>query len=185
MAEEKNMELFSKPIKTERLLLRPFIQGDAPAMFANWASDPEVTRFLTWNPHKDVEESQKILDRWLEDEKLPRHYKWGIVYERSLIGSIDMVEELSAGTGFEIGYVIGRDYWNRGLMSEAFHAVINYMFEKAGYAYCRMRAQTTNVPSRRIIEKEGFTLDFIDDSYYLAAKDRTVPLATYTLTKEE
>lgn len=41
-------------LETERLILRRFTIDDAPAMFKNWASDPEVTKFMTWPTHKDV-----------------------------------------------------------------------------------------------------------------------------------
>ena len=41
----------TRTIETDRLILRRFTVEDAPAMYSNWASDPEVTRFLTWQPH--------------------------------------------------------------------------------------------------------------------------------------
>ena len=46
--------LGSKVLTTERLVLRPFRADDAEAMFNNWASDPEVTKYLTWTPHKSA-----------------------------------------------------------------------------------------------------------------------------------
>ena len=52
-------------IETERLILRRFTIDDAPAMFKNWASDPEVTKFMTWPTHKDVGVSKWVLDSWI------------------------------------------------------------------------------------------------------------------------
>lgn len=40
-------------LETDRLLLRPFSVDDAEAMFNGWASDPEVTKYLTWNTHQN------------------------------------------------------------------------------------------------------------------------------------
>ena len=51
-------------LETERLILRRFTIDDAPAMFKNWASDPEVTKFMTWPTHKDVGVSKWVLDSW-------------------------------------------------------------------------------------------------------------------------
>ena len=48
-------------IETERLILRAFEREDADAMFKNWASDPRVTRCLTWAPHKDKGVTRRVL----------------------------------------------------------------------------------------------------------------------------
>ena len=47
-------------LETKRLILRPFTIDDAGEMFCGWASDPEVTKYLTWNTHKSIEETKKI-----------------------------------------------------------------------------------------------------------------------------
>ena len=61
--------LGTKRIETERLVLRPFVMEDAQAMYDNWASDPEVTKFLSWPSYQSVEDAYKILSIWLEDYK--------------------------------------------------------------------------------------------------------------------
>ena len=55
----------TKPIETDRLILRRFESTDADAMFQNWASDPEVTKFLTWPTHPNVEVSRFVLNDWV------------------------------------------------------------------------------------------------------------------------
>jgi ribosomal-protein-alanine N-acetyltransferase len=57
--------LGTQPLQTERLLLRPFTPADAPAMYANWASDPEVTKYLTWPTHTCVDVSRMVLADWV------------------------------------------------------------------------------------------------------------------------
>ena len=49
-------------IETERLVLRRFSVSDAQVMFRNWASDPEVTRYLTWPVHDGAEVSKAVLE---------------------------------------------------------------------------------------------------------------------------
>ena len=53
----------TQTIETERLLLRPLTPEDAPMMYANWANDPDVTRWLRWEPHKNVDETRELLKR--------------------------------------------------------------------------------------------------------------------------
>lgn len=68
----------TKRIETERLILRPFHEGDAGPMFCNWASDPEVTKFLTWPVHKDIEESKQVIKLWVKGNDAPQNYQWAI-----------------------------------------------------------------------------------------------------------
>ena len=59
-------------LATERLALRRFMIEDAENMYYNWASEDEVTRFLTWPTHKSVEDSERVIDQWIksyEDKK--------------------------------------------------------------------------------------------------------------------
>ena len=57
-------------IETDRLILRRFRSEDAEDMYANWASDPEVTRFLTWPTHSSVDVTKAILSDWIPDMKM-------------------------------------------------------------------------------------------------------------------
>lgn len=58
-------------ITSKRLLLRRFVIEDAEAMFHNWASDPDVCRFLTWPPHPDVNVTRRILQNWITSYAQP------------------------------------------------------------------------------------------------------------------
>ncbi len=68
----------SKILKTDRLTLRPFRASDAEDMFRNWAGDSEVTKFLTWTPHKNVDETRALLAAWEEEAQRPDVYHWAI-----------------------------------------------------------------------------------------------------------
>ena len=57
----------TQPIETSRLILRRAIREDAEAMFRNWASDPEVTKYLTWPTYEKVETAHQILDLWASE----------------------------------------------------------------------------------------------------------------------
>ena len=67
-----------KELETNRLKLRKLQASDAAAIFSNWASDPEVTRWLTWNPHDSVQVTEAVLAGWLREYEDARIYRWGI-----------------------------------------------------------------------------------------------------------
>lgn len=177
------MELFSPVLYTSRLMLRPFQSGDAPMIFAHYAHDPEVTRHLTWNPHPCLAASEQFVAYKLAYQEAPRHYGWVIVLAGEVVGGIDLVNEHPLH-GFEIGYVLGRAYWGKGYMSEAFHEVLRFFFSETDYLYCQMEAEVDNLASRRVIEKQGFHY-LRDESKELPLKERTAQVAVYRLDKAE
>ena len=69
----------TKRLETKRLILRRFTEDDAPAMYKNWASDGEVTKFLTWQPYKSLEDAEKTLAVWVRDYERKDCYQWAIV----------------------------------------------------------------------------------------------------------
>ena len=69
--------LGTKTIETERLILRKLRVEDAEAMFRNWASDPEVTKFLTWPPHASVDATRELLSEWSDNYSKDDYYQWG------------------------------------------------------------------------------------------------------------
>ena len=81
-------------LETPRLTLRPFRVEDAEDMFNNWASDPEVTRFLTWPAHKSVDITRMLLEDWTTRYEDKSYFQWAIVLKESesVIGSIAVVD---------------------------------------------------------------------------------------------
>ena len=121
-------------LETPRLILRRFAAGDAAAMYRNWASDPEVTRFLTWPPHESLAVSEQVLADWIHGYDDPRQYQWAIV-PRSVgepIGSISIVKINDDIDEIQMGYCIGQKWWHQGYTSEALEAVIRFAFTELG-----------------------------------------------------
>lgn len=69
-------------LKSERLILRPFTLKDAQAMFTNWASDEEVTKYLTWPVHTQKSNSEQVLREWVNNYKKRDYYQWAIVFKQ-------------------------------------------------------------------------------------------------------
>jgi RimJ/RimL family protein N-acetyltransferase len=116
-------------LKTERLLLRPFALEDAPAMY-RWTSSLKCTEFLFWRPNRSLEDATRILSRWVNK---PRNYAWAIDLSGTAIGEINVIKNLP-NQGFEIGYILRDDQWGQGYMSEAFTAVLSFLWNQ-GYRY--------------------------------------------------
>ena len=153
--------LGTQRIETQRLILRPFTEDDAPAMYRNWASDPEVTKYLTWPTHPSVDVTRHIVQDWVSRYGNPDYYQWAIEL-RSIgepIGSIAVVssrvaEPLSVA---ELGYCMGKPWWGLGLMPEAARAVIAYLFDKVGYGCIQARHDVKNEKSGRVMQKAGMS----------------------------
>ena len=144
-------------IETHRLILRPFRAEDAEDMFANWASDPEVTRFLTWPPHSDAGVTRWLLSQWISHYEDGGYFQWAIELRETgaVIGSIAVVKLEEAIGSAEIGYCLGRAFWGRGIMPEALRAVMDYLFDTAGLNRIWAGHDVNNPKSGRVMEKAG------------------------------
>ena len=66
-------------LETGRLILRRYVNADAAAMYKNWASDQEVTRFLTWPTHPNQEVSGRVIEDWVNQYSDDSYYHWAII----------------------------------------------------------------------------------------------------------
>lgn len=146
-------------LETKRLILRPFAAADARAMYQNWASDPEVTRYLTWPVHRDEQASADYIRSM--DYADPSFYDWAIVYKElgEPVGSIGVVSRKKEAESVHIGYCIGRKWWGRGITTEALGAVIRFFFEEAGALRVDSRHDPRNAASGRVMEKCGMAYE--------------------------
>lgn len=140
---------------TERLILRRFVIDDAETMFNNWANDPEVTRFLSWEPHGDVEVTKTLLQFWVEDYKNSNCYNWAIVYDNNLIGTISLLNPKDDIAEAEAGYCMAKKYWGKGIMAEALTAVIKYSFDEIGFSRIVAKHNVDNPNSGKVMIKSG------------------------------
>lgn len=149
----------TQSIKTKRLVLRRFTVADSQAMFDNWANDPDVTKYLTWPPHDSVEVTKKLLECWVSDYERLDNYQWAIVYEGQLIGSIAVVNLKSRVEAAELGYCIGKNWWHNGIMSEALHRVMKFLFEDVGIQRITACHAPENPHSGNVMKKCGMTYE--------------------------
>jgi [ribosomal protein S5]-alanine N-acetyltransferase len=144
-------------IETIRLVLRRFRIEDAKAMYQNWAGDMEVCKYLSWGPHPNEEASRARIRYWLSRYGEMNFYQWAIeLKENNMpIGSISVEISSDRTASCEIGYCIGRDYWNRGLMTEAVRAIMHYLYYDIGYVMIQAKHDVLNVASGKVMRKVG------------------------------
>ena len=172
-------------LETERLILRPFKEDDAEAMFHGWASDTEVTRYLTWKIHENIDVTKALLEQWVKEYEIPSRLNFAIVLKETnlLIGGIDVVGYLGGVEGTPvIGYNLGKAFWNKGYMTEACKCLIDYLFSK-GYSEIRIDAMTENIASIRVIEKCGGIFLKTEEEYF-ESKGKTVSVNRYIVKAE-
>ena len=147
-------------IQTERLLLRPFCLADLEDLY-EYASQNGTGERAGWTHHTCIEESQRILNNFIAEDKT-----LAIVYKQNnkVIGSIgvdeygleDKLTEFDGLLGREIGFVLSRDYWGKGLMTEAVKAVIDRLFNVENLDFLTCGHYDYNVQSKRVQQKCGF-----------------------------
>ncbi|WGD36550.1 GNAT family N-acetyltransferase [Lysinibacter sp. HNR] len=181
------LHLGTQRLETERLILRRFTVDDAQAMFRNWASDDAVTEYLAWPTHRDEGVSRGVLSDWVESYERDSYYTWAIelVGLDEPIGSIGAVRTDDDLRLVEIGYCIGKPWWNQGIVTEALQALTAFFIERVGIN----RIEATHVPqnpgSGRVMIKSGFRYEgtlrqrtlthkgvFDAEMYALLAEDR-------------
>ena len=144
-------------METERILLRPWQDSDAEALF-KYASDPDVGPRAGWPPHNSVEESLEIIRTVFNTEGM-----WAVIWKET-DEPIGCVGYLPASTSnlkiaedqAEVGYWIARPFWGKGICTEALQMVIEYCFNEKGFTMLWGDYFPSNPASGRVMEKCGF-----------------------------
>lgn len=147
----------TKRIETERLLLRPFEMEDAEPMFNNWASDSEVTKYLMWPTHENLDDTKKVLQNWISEYEKKDKYIWCVELKETgeAIGSFGVGNLNEKARIVEMAYCIGRSYWHQGITSEALKAIMKFFFEEVGVNRIEARHDPKNPHSGSVMKKCG------------------------------
>ena len=146
-------------IETPRLILRPWQERDLND-FYEYASVDGVGQMAGWMPHESIEKSAEILQMFMAEKKT---LALELKENGKVIGSLEIEKTPNEPEiprellGRELGYVLSKAYWGRGLMPEAVKAVIGYCFDTLNYDFLACAHFVWNSQSRRCIEKSGFS----------------------------
>ena len=200
---EKAWEVFmkhigTKRIETKRLLLRPFDQGDAWAMFHHWVNDPAVTHFLTWEPHGRIEVTRELLLHWENRSRRPDYYNWAIVpYMNDAVqgqtamllpddpvGGISVVQYSEEDQVGVVGYCLSKAFWGQGIMTEALGAVIHFLFHEVGFHRIEAQHDTNNPASGKVMLNCGMQREGVLRKAKFCPRRGFYDVAIYGILKE-
>ncbi|HEV8441146.1 MAG TPA: GNAT family N-acetyltransferase [Methylomirabilota bacterium] len=161
--------------ETPRLSLRRPEPDDAPAIFESYTRDPDVTRFVTWTAHPSVNVTRRFVEEfcmagWARGEV----YTWLItlVEDAQVAGMIDL---RPVATRAEVGYVLARRHWGRGLMTEAARAVVDWAIVQPDIHRVWAVVDLDNVASQRVLEKAGMVREGVLRRWMVAPSQGPVP----------
>ena len=182
MNRQSIRQIFSSPptLETERLTLRKIRRSDANDMF-EYSKDPEVTRYLLWEPHPDKRYTSAYLADVMKRYRDGKFYDWGVILrdEDKMIGTCGFTRFCPDDDSAECGYVLNRSYWGMGIACEALFAVMNFGFTTLSLHRIECRYMIENERSRRVTEKVGMTYEgTLRDAVRVGDRYRTVGVAS-------
>jgi [ribosomal protein S5]-alanine N-acetyltransferase len=166
---------------TARLILRKPRAEDAPLIFASYAQDPDVVRYLTFRPHRDLKDTREVVEGFLEGWRSGKSFCW-LIFRRDrdeLIGSFGARED----QGINLGYLLARPFWGQGLMSEALNAVTEWAFSLPSIFRVWAVCDLDNHASALLLERNGFTQEGILRKWSLHPNISDVPRDCYCYAK--
>lgn len=157
-------------IETERLILRRFQYTDDNSMLKNWIADEKIQSMYSEPVYSTKEAVKALLDKYIDSYENNDYYRWAIIEKNSVecIGQIAYFLVDSKNHFAEIEYCIGSDFQCKGFATEATKAIIAYGFDRINLHKVQICTKTINKPSKRVIEKCGFTYEgTLRDYFYM------------------
>jgi ribosomal-protein-alanine N-acetyltransferase len=146
-------------LRTDRLILRSLTLDDTPSIFA-YASDPEVSRYTLWEPHKTLNDALSFIQDYAFKRYAEGHPEpFGIAFKTdpdTIIGTIGCFWVSPRNRSMELAYAIGRQYWGQGIIVEAGQVLLKHVFTQFDIERLQCRCKVENVASARVMEKLGF-----------------------------
>lgn len=143
-----------KILKTERLRLRKAKLTDAEAIFRQYAQDAEVTKYVSWRAHQNLEETREYMRMCLLAWDVGKAFHW-VIERREDKQVIGMMIARASGEKWELGYVLARAYWGRGYMTEAVKELIAWALRQKDIYRIWAVCDVDNGASARVMEKAG------------------------------
>ena len=149
----------TKILKTNRLTLRPFKEEDYEEVYENYGSDKEVHKYISWIPCDSLDKSKEFIKFNVSQySENPKHYSRAVIYEYMIVGSVGLFN-VEDNDSAELGYSLGSNWWNKGIITEAVRAVLNYAFKEVGFHRIYASCHEENVGSKRVMEKIGMSFE--------------------------
>ncbi|MFC4403859.1 GNAT family N-acetyltransferase [Gracilibacillus xinjiangensis] len=172
-------------LETDRLILRKMTLEDAEDIYL-YGSDEEVSKYVTWNTHQSLSDTKGFVEFIINQYENSQIAPWGMEYKENgkFIGTIDFVSWEPQHKTAEIGYVLSKQYWGKGLTTEAAREIISFGFKEMDLVRIQAKCFVENTASQRVMEKAGMSFEgIIRKGMFLKGKHRD--LRMYSIIKEE
>lgn len=173
-------------LETERLILRLFNDSDVEDLY-EMCSDELVTKYLnfeTYTSITDAYERLEVVKKEYEELHVPPVWAIELKDTGKVIGSIGFLHVKENHSYAEIGYLLHRRYWNKGIMSEAVKEVLKFGFEKMELNKITIDCDSRNIGSYRVMEKNGLVYEGTLRQQRFN-KGEYVDVKVYSILKEE
>jgi ribosomal-protein-alanine N-acetyltransferase len=164
--------------ESKRLILRKPRLEDALSFFEGYAQDPEVTRYLVWKPHRNIQETEQFLLACGQLWRAGKDFAYAITLKEddNLIGMFGLHP---MNLKIEVGYALVRTYWGKGYMTEVLRAVIDWSLAQPHIFRVQAFCDVDNLGSARVMEKAGMTREGLLRRYVLHPNINDEPRDAY------
>jgi ribosomal-protein-alanine N-acetyltransferase len=155
-------------ITTKRLVLREVTFDDAEDIFA-LRSSKEAMRYIGKPIATSIEDATEHIQKFVDALDNNEGITWGITLadNNKVIGTIGFWRIAKEHYRAEIGYMLHPDHWNKGIVTEAAEAVLNYGFDELRFHTVEAYLTPENTGSARLLEKSGFKkAGHLKENYY-------------------
>jgi [ribosomal protein S5]-alanine N-acetyltransferase len=172
-------------LETDRLILREIKRGDADSIFNNF-SDDRVTEYYDLETFNNLSQAEALIEKLANGFHTKNQIRWGITIKPAdeLIGTCGFHEIEKEHYKVETGYELNPEYWGRGMMSEALHAIFSFAFKEMGVNRIEAFYDPENVKSKNVLERCGFLYEGTQRKRFFE-KGKFVDAAISALLKED
>ncbi|AMX01039.1 GNAT family N-acetyltransferase [Rummeliibacillus stabekisii] len=144
-------------IETDGLILREVKQDDANDLL-KYLSDKEVMKYVGLEPFNSIDDALDEISWYKSIFEKGTGMRWGISLkgQDKIIGSCGFLNRATQHYRAEIGYELSKEYWGKGIASEAIEAVISYGFKELNLHRIEALIEPLNLPSQKVLERKGF-----------------------------
>ncbi|HSL43835.1 MAG TPA: GNAT family protein [Anaerolineales bacterium] len=165
-------------IETERLILRKPRMDDASVLFAAYMQDPEVTRYTTWRPHRQLQEAEDFIRNSIYAWEIGTRFPF-VITLKGMDEPFGMIDLHVRGCTVGLGYVIARSHQGHGYATEATRAIITWALQQPTIYRVNASTDIENMASQKVLEKVGMLREGLLRKYIVHPNISDIPRDSY------
>jgi len=148
------------PLVTARMLLRPLRPDDASAVF-HYAQDPEVTKYTTWDAHRTVEDSKRLIEHTIAEYQRGENavLAMELKSEKKVIGTCGLINVSAEHCRGELVFVMAKEHWGGGMMGEALRATLTFGYGALQLNRIWAKVDPDNMKTTLVLRRAGWQFE--------------------------